>query len=283
MSLLFHMNEQQGYLTAVCIGRTIVILLMVITVFILIIKDKDIESDEELVTDISLVDNTGFGIAVPIIFLTMGFHLLIPDLIHSLENKKIQAKKLVLSALTAALCLTTLLGFFCIFGLNKPEPLITLNWKEYSNGEDLEDRKWWHYMIGGIISAFPAIDVTSVFAINIVTCADNINSLRRKNIKVGEDETLTILRIRALLLAITLIMPIYFYDLGFIFALAGCINMISVMCFIPAISIACLILVPEPCCYDNFLTSKGVLIFIFLVGVILVLVLWANFIGYFFY
>lgn len=283
MSMLLKMTDQQNYLTAVCIARIVVLLLMVITVLILIENDQDIEGDGELDPDLPLFEKTGFGIAAPIIFLSMGFHVLIPDLIESLEDKKKKAAKLILTTIFFALVLISIVGFCCIFGLNKPEPLITLNWKDYSNGEDLDDRVWWHYMVGGIISVFPAVDVTSIFALNIINCADNINSLRRKSIKFDEDQTLTVLRIRAILLAIALILPIYFYDLGVVFALSGCFSMITVMCFIPAIGIASLILVPEKCCYDNFLTSKKIATYIFLFGVVFMIALWVNFVGFFFY
>ena len=282
-SIMFKFTEQQGYLIGVCIARIVVILLMCVTCVILMVKDKDIESEEELDVDLPLADKEGFGVAVPIIMLSMGFHVLIPDLIHSLENKEKSAVKLINWTLAIAFVVLVSLGFCCVFGLNKPEPLITLNWMEYSNGQDLSERRWWHYMIGGIIGVYPALDVTSVFCVYIVNLADNINGLRKSSMKNNEDDTLVIFRIRGVLLAVTLLLPLYLYDLGIIFALAGCINLIVLMFFLPAIAIGSMILVPEQCCYDNFLASKNLLIIMFMFGTAFLIFLWANFIGYFFY
>ena len=282
-SMLFKFTEQQGYLIGVCIARSIVLILMSVSCLVLIANNKDIDSADELDVDLPLANKEGFGIAVPIILLSMGFHVLIPDMIHSLEDKEKKAVKLINWTLAIAFILLVFLGFCCVFGLNKPEPLITLNWMEYSNGQDLSERRWWHYMIGGVIGVYPALDVTSVFCVYIVNLADNINGLRKKSIKNNEDDTLVVFRIRGILLAITLLLPIYIYDLGIIFALAGCINLIVLMFFLPAIAIGSMILVPEPCCYDNFLASRNLLVILFMFGTVFLVFLWANFIGYFFY
>lgn len=281
--LVFEFNDQQSFLIAVGIGRILVILLMVCTIFVLIGKDKDSQSDDELDPDVQIAILSGFGVSVPIIFWTMGFHVLLPDLTHFLVDKKKNAQKVVVSALVLALSLIMLLGFTCLFGLNDTEPLVTLNWKDYSNGKALDDRSWTDYTIAAIISIYPAIDVTSVFAIYLANAADNLNALRMEKIIADSNHTSAILSIRSILIVVSLLVPMYFYDLGVIFALMGCISMVVVIFFIPALALASLALVPEKCCYDSFLTSHKVLIFFIVFGFFFLVLLWTSFIGSFFY
>lgn len=281
MTLYFHFTEQRWYLITVAIGRILAILLMAITSLVAIVEDRRIDDDESLDIDIETFHREGVGIAIPIIFLSMGFHIMIPELLEPLGNKAYSIKVIVLTffiafSMIVLLCLTT------VFGLNNVKPLVTLNWATYSNGVDPSDRAWWAYIIDGYVSLFPAIDVTSVFAILLCNSASNLKALSYETIDENNQSIDSNFKGKVFLLCLTLILPMYFYDIGVLFALAGCVNMIVLMFFISILGLASVAIVPEKCVFDNFLANKKVLIGVTICSLLILIYLWFSFLGYFF-
>ncbi|OMJ82078.1 hypothetical protein SteCoe_17353 [Stentor coeruleus] len=281
MTLFFHFTEQRWYLITVAFGRILAILLMAITSLIALGENQTLDDDESLKVDIEAFNREGVGIALPIIFLSMGFHIMIPELLEPLSNKAYSIKVIVLTFFIA-FCMIILLCLTTIFCLNNVKPLITLNWATYSNGVDPSDRAWWAYIIDGYVSLFPAVDVTSVFAILLCNSAANLNALSYETIDNKNNTNDDNFKGKVFLLCLTLILPMYFYDIGILFALAGCVNLIVLMFFISILGLASVTIVPEKCVFDNFLANKKVLIGVTICSMLILIYLWFSFLGYFF-
>ena len=95
MTLLYHFNESKLYLIGVCIGRMIIIVIMSFTAVNAYLTQKELNSSEDLNLNLHMVRLSGFGISAQIILLTMGFHVLIPEMLQPLKNKKKNSIKMI--------------------------------------------------------------------------------------------------------------------------------------------------------------------------------------------
>ena len=161
-----------------------------------------------------------------------------------------------------------LLGTTTLFGTSNVEQLSTLNWRNYSNGSEIPDRPWWTVWVDVIINISPALDVTSIFSITAANTADNIIALQFQELRDYVVDFNSLFKTRCAILLITILFPIYFYDLGIIFAYSGVVNVIFLMTFVFMFGISSLILVPQKCYYDNFLATHSVLIFLLFFSII---------------
>ena len=277
MTLVWHFSESRVYLETVCIARICVILIMSVTSLVAAISQTELDSDQEVDYQPVMVNLSGFGISVPIIYLTMGFHVLIPDILQPLQDKEKNSKKMIWYGFFISFCLIVLLGLTTIFGTEDVNRLSTLNWQNYSNGRGQDDKAWWTYGIVAIVSIFPAFDVTSIFSITAVNTVDNIIALKYQGLKDFTVDLTWIFWTRVVILTITLVVPMYFYDLGIIFALAGAINMLFILLFVVMFGIASVILIPQRCMFDNFLANLIVLRFLLGFSILFSLGMWASF------
>jgi len=221
-----------------------------------------------------------FGVSAPIIFLTMGFHLLIPDVYQALKNKTRNAPKLIVYSFSAAFFLILLLSLSLAFGTTEVKQLATLNFSGFSFGYSLQDRPYWTIATEFIISLYPCIDVTSIFSMTAVNVADNILALHFDGLGDFVVDKDKVFYMRAYILIISFWMSAIFYDLGVVFALAGSINMVFLFLFVIMFGIASVVLVPEKMQFDNFLANRKILIIFFLVSFCFLAVMWVSFISY---
>lgn len=282
MTLIWHFSENKAYLITVCIVRILVVLVMGVTSVIASVTKTELDTNDSLNIDLPVVRLSGFGISVPIIYLTMGLHVLIPDLLQPLKHKHKNAVKMLWYSFFISFCMIVLIGTSTIFACEDIQRLSTLNWQNYSNGENSDNRPWWTYIISLTINIFPAFDVTSIFSITAVNTVDNILALKYSGLKEFVVHVDWIFWTRVVILAITLIVPVFLYDLGIIFALAGAINMLFILLFVVMFGIASVALVPELCPYDNFLTRPEVLRTLLVLHLMFVATMWGSFISHFF-
>ena len=235
---------------------------MAVTSLIAIVSNTEIDSSNDLTSNVPMSDPTGLGVSITILYLTLGYHTLIPDIIHPLNNKKRNAESMIFYVFGISGFFVLLTGLSTIFAVEDVQRLSSLNWIEYSNGENDGEREWWTYAAGWIIGIFPAFDVTSVYSIMVENVVDNANAIRYHGLKDYSSDITWIFWAKVCVLVVTLVAPMYFYDLGLILAVAGTGNLIFILIFIGMFGIASLMLVPQKCGFDNFLTNLVVLRFL---------------------
>lgn len=280
MTLLWHFTDSKAYLLGVCIARIIVVIIMIATAVKAGITGTQLNSNEDIVSTVPFANFHAFGIGVPIIFLTMGFHLLIPDVEQPLKNKEKNSVKMLLYGFSTAFLIIVLLSLSMIYGCSEVETLATLNWKNYSNGGPVDGRPLWTAAIEMLVMIFPCVDITSIFAMTTVNTADNIIALHFDGLQDYCVEPERIFRTRVFILIVSIFVPMYFYDLGIVFAVAGAINIVFIFLFIIMFGIASKILIPEVGLYDNFLANKNFLRIFLVVSLIFCVKMWVNLINY---
>jgi amino acid permease len=266
LSLFFHFTEHKNMIITCCFLRILVILTMIVTAIYSYTQGQELDSDEDLSVSSSDFDLYGIGVTSSIMFLTIGYHILIPEMIQPLKNKEKNAVPMVLIVLTLGFLLSVALGITMCLTLSNIEQQITLNWKYYSNGENPSDRDWWAYIIDGVISVFPAIDVLSQIFLSVSNVTDNIVSVTYADLKQFDVDST--------------IVPLYFYDLGYFLSITGNLVVTMNVLFINSFALASLTLVPQKCPYDNFIASKKFITFYFILTSLFMIIEWVGFISF---
>lgn len=280
MTLLFHFTESTFYLLTVAVTRTILILFMSFLCVVAYVSGTSLGSSEFYEPASVPVNFSYFGVSVPIIFLTMGFHLLIPDVYQALKDKNHNAQKLIVYSFSSAFFLIVLLSLSLAFGCTEVKQLATLNFSGFSFGYSQSERPYWTIVAEFIINLYPCIDVTSIFSMTAVNVADNILALHFDGLDDFVIDKDKVFYMRAYILIISFWLSAYFYDLGVVFALAGSINMVFLFLFVIMFGIASVVLVPEKMQFDNFLAGKKFLIAFLFASLILLTAMWVSFISY---
>lgn len=280
MTLLFHFTESTFYLLAVAITRTFMICFMAFLCIFAFVSNTSLISSDVYETQSPAFNIMNFGVSAPIIFLTMGFHLLIPDVYQALKDKPQNAPKLIVFSFSAAFFLIVLLSLSLAFGSTEVKQLATLNFSGFTFGHSILNRPYWTFVAEFLISLYPCIDVTSIFSMTAVNVADNILALHFDGLGDFVVDKDKVFYMRAYILIISFFMSGYFFDLGVVFALAGSINMVFLFLFVIMFGIASSALVPEKMQFDNFLANRGFLIGFFFVSLCFLTVMWISFISY---
>ena len=70
------------------------------------------------------------------------------------------------------------MGIIGGFAIEDIEKMITLNWRDYSAGEDPDDRENWCYLLAYTVVLLPAVDMVTSFPIVSSNLCDNILSYK---------------------------------------------------------------------------------------------------------
>ncbi|OMJ78635.1 hypothetical protein SteCoe_21512 [Stentor coeruleus] len=280
LSLFFHFTEHKYLIITCCLLRITVILTMIITAIYSYSKNEELDSDEELSVSSTSFELYGIGVTSSIMFLTIGYHILIPEMIQPLKNKEKNAIPMILIVLTLGFILSVALGITMCLTLNDVQQQITLNWKYYSNGKNPSDRDWWAYIIDAVISICPAIDVLSQIFLSVSNVTDNIVSVTYADLKEFDVDKKFIFKIRIIVIIVSTFIPLYFYDLGYFLSITGNFVVTMNVLFINSFALASLTLVPQKCPYDNFIASKKFTIFFFILTLLFMIVEWIGFLSF---
>ena len=280
MTLLFHFTESTFYLICVAFSRILVILFMAGTAIWAYVTSTSLTSADYLDHTSVPFNVSSFGLSVPIIFLTMGFHLLIPDVYQALKDKRKNAGNLIIYSFSIAFSLIVLLSLSMALGCEEVKQLATLNWSGFTMGYSMESRPYWTIILEFLISIYPCIDVTSIFSMTAVNVADNILALQFHGLDDFVVEPDKVFYMRSWILIISLWFSVYFYDLGIVFALAGSINIVFLFLFVIMFGIASIVIVPGKKEFDNFLAHRKFLLWLLIGSLLFLIGMWGSFIRY---
>jgi amino acid permease len=280
ITFILELEEQSSYILIVVTIRMCAIFTICFTSLYSLYKNQDFVTGNPINTDVKVFDFKGIGETFPVLFFALTFHNMIPDMMQPLKDKKENGIKMVIITLLVSSALILFISLGTIFAVNKPESLITLNWSNYSNGK--KDREWWTYLLDISINLCPAIDATSILTVYINNISGNLLSLLNKGLEDSKGQNYLLVKIKFLVLVVTLAFSLVFYDQGALLSLSGNFFITITLIFIVLFSLASLKLVPQKCHYDNFLSSKSFLKPFLWFNVLIVFCAWAGFfISYF--
>ncbi|OMJ89195.1 hypothetical protein SteCoe_8669 [Stentor coeruleus] len=277
LSLFFHFYEHKNLQITTCFIRLFMIFLMIGTALSAYLQDKDIDSDNSADVSSKAFNLPGFGVTSAIMYFTIGGHIIIPDLIQPLKNKEKNVIPMITFVLIISWILCITFGLTLSLTVSDIEPQITLNWKNYSNGENPSDREWWAYIVDVVISIFPAIDILSQIFISVTNISDNIIAVTYKDLKTFDVDKSLVFKIRIVIILISTIIPMIFFDLGFLLAITGNLIITFNIFTINPAALASLTLVPQKCPYDNFISKKSFIIVFFIITSAFIVVQWTSF------
>ena len=220
-----HVTEQLPLLIAIASARLLAISIMIITCLIALSWNQEINNNETLHVDTDYFKDTGFSVAFFMLFMSLSFHIFIPDVIHSYEDKHIDSLEAIVTAILISTVIIITLGTVVSFTINDVEQVATINWSDFSNGSDHSDREWWTVAVEYFVGAIPALGVISMFSIIAINTADNVESLITDHHKSHKDHN-SLWKYRAFVLAVSLSVPLFLYDMWILFAVSGFFSLI---------------------------------------------------------
>ena len=154
------------------IFRIVAFSIMIITAAVALATDSELEEEGANEADPVAADLSKFGRIFFIIMLASLFENTIPTTNSFVNNKSKYLPRILIMCCFTFCILYTVLGMVLAFGVEDLEEMATLNWSDYSAGND--DRAWWTYLISNLVILLPAVDVSSAFPIVAGNLADNL-------------------------------------------------------------------------------------------------------------
>lgn len=270
--VLIGLKEQAGIQAAMSVMRFVVIGVLICTSLAARISDTSLDSSDENQGELPFFNIFGVGLTLPIIFMASAFHSTIPNTIQYVRNKNTNVPLIINSAIATVTVIFVVLGLAVPLGVSDIEGMITINYIDYTGGQD--EQSWWSYIIMYTIVLFPAFDVLSVFPILAINLSDNLISLTYGKF---DDNTVTqkgflIYRLVVVILPITT--AVFVYNLGLILDFTGSVALLASGVFIPLMSISSRKLVPQHGDFDYWFSSDIWAWFILISSILLFLVIW---------
>jgi hypothetical protein len=202
----------------------------VITSFIVIVSNKNLDDDDNNKAKLVLFDFNGAGVAFSIILLANYYQPFIPNAVQWMANKEINGPLAINWAVGIVSILYLLLG-------------IVVSMAVYD-------------LILYLIILFPAFDILSIFPLVVITLSDNIMSLF--DISESEEHIVSnkfiFFRISSVLLPILLAAIIY--NLGFLNNITGLFSILTVGIYLPSLALASKKIIPQKTEYDSYFSSE---------------------------
>mmetsp|Transcript_5906 Transcript_5906/g.8760 ORF Transcript_5906/g.8760 Transcript_5906/m.8760 type:complete len:398 (-) Transcript_5906:16-1209(-) len=167
--------EQVWWQGSTCAARFLVITILIVTSLVAIFSDTKISDNEEIDHSPPVFEVPQLGIIVSVTLVAFSFQYGIPNICEALKDKEKDIPRVSLWAIGTVSVLYTLLGLVVPFAVEDIDPMVTLDWENYSGGSS--ERSWWAYGVASFVLIFPAIDITSIFPILSIILTDNLISV----------------------------------------------------------------------------------------------------------
>jgi hypothetical protein len=175
--------------------------------------------------NIGLFNFSGFAVGFAPSILGLGAAYNLPDIIQPLQ-KKSEASFVVFWSFTICMLGYLLLGILGALSFDEVNPLVTLNWYEFtgcgktgwSSCSDGSERSWIGALVQLIVLLYPVLNALAAFPLVCVTMGDNWKHLLPHKLH-GIKWVSTLLRLVAAMLPVTL--AFIFKKLDLIFIVSG--------------------------------------------------------------
>lgn len=270
--VIIELKEQDKLQAFMSFNRFLVIFLMLGTSIAAISTNKSLTDSGSNDGGLKFADSFGIGITLPVIYCSNAYLYHFPVIIQHIESKSSYVPWIIHSTIIITNILYTLMGILVPLAVEDPEGLATLSWIDYTGG--FTNQSWWSLLIMYIIILFPAIATLTAFQFVTVSACDNILSMIHGKYSKESISKKKIILYRFLIIFLSILTAVFFYDLGWIFDYIGLGLIIVYGIFIPSMTIASRKLIPQHGDYDNFLTSKVWSFLIFLTSLIFFITSW---------
>lgn len=232
--------EEQLILQAIMLGARLVVLLMIYTISIYAIATHtSIKGTDYNPAELPIKANWRLSaVVMSIVMFAQLYHLQFPNIIEAVQDKTKNLPRLVLSSGFVCTVLYTGIGMLASIAVPNISQASTLSFGLYCPNTNPLERPWWAYLVGYIISFFPAADVFSVFPILSVSLADNWLSLYYGSTPKSQIPRRWFLVFRSLAVVIPICMAIVLYMLDEIISFSGMSGAFLTFIMIPIMNIA---------------------------------------------
>lgn len=172
----FPMNEHKYVQVSLSIFRFVVFILMIITGLYAIITNSKLSGSGQRDTSPAFFELEYLGRVLFIVIFASLYENIIPTATSFVKNKAQNMPKLINSAIITFNILYILVGLV-ISHADKPSAMASLNWRNYTAGEENSNRSWITFIISYFIVLLPAFDLLSSYPLVAINFSDNLMSI----------------------------------------------------------------------------------------------------------
>ena len=170
----FHLHEHRYLQITMTFFRFIVIVLMLIASLYSILSDTNLENSLAVEANPPIINSNHFGEAFSVILFASLFQNIIPTSTSFVKDKSRDMKKMIISSVMTFNILYVLVGIVLCFAIKDPHSMVSLNFRNYSAGEEQVNRAWWTHIVSYSIVVLPALDMMSSFPLIATNFSDNL-------------------------------------------------------------------------------------------------------------
>ncbi|CAG9319911.1 unnamed protein product [Blepharisma stoltei] len=247
--------EQLAFQITMCAVRILVIVTIVGTSIYAIASDTKLDDTGSNDADPDIVNPWRLGLCFPIIVMALFFHNTIPTTTQHVRDKPKSIPLIAWTVLITTSLFYLSIGLIVPFAADEVEKMVSLNWTDYSAGEDPDKRSWWAYVISYFVLLLPAFDVMSIFPIIAINCSDNLMSLKYGHFGDEEISKKHWVLYRLAVAIPPILIALFVYDLSYISEITGSLMFLSLGVYIPLFCLVTKRLVDRPSPYDGWFSS----------------------------
>lgn len=222
------LKEQKSFQVTMCIMRFVIMSLIIICCFMAILREKEIDSDEELKARPALFEPTNSGKTIPIIIFALLYQLQLPSIAELIKDKGKNLTRIVALIGVVSFFSYGALGIIVPFAIDDLRSEVSINFRNYSAGYN--ETNFAMQFVSMVIVLFPAFDVISCFPLSSISLADNWKEmLYGKNEVPKSRDNL----IKGLISVFPVIIAFFTYDLGKILNIAGLLPLLNFNIVVP--------------------------------------------------
>ena len=173
----YPIREHKHFQVTLTIFRIIVITIMILTSLSALLTDSSLESSDPNGSSPETLRIDRLGRIFFIVIFASLYENIIPTATSFVKNKAQDMPKLINSAIATFNLLYVLTGLVLAFSIKNPSSMASLNWRNYSAGQDQSSRSWWTYIISYLVVLLPAFDLISSYPIMAFNFSDNLMSI----------------------------------------------------------------------------------------------------------
>lgn len=170
----FHLHDHKYIQISLTLFRFIVIALMLVASLYAIVSNTNLENSGAVEASPPIISSSKFSEAFFVIIFASIFQNIIPTSTSFVKDKSRDMKKMIISSVMTFNILYLLVGIILSFAIKDPHSMVSLNFRNYSAGEEQIDRAWWTNIVSYSIVLLPALDMLSSFPLIAINFSDNL-------------------------------------------------------------------------------------------------------------
>ena len=272
----FHIKEQKWLQVLAFVFRFLFFFLIFLTCIIALASNSELEEDSEINADPDLFNIYKIGYIIPVVCLVTFNQNTLSTTTAFIKDRSSNVTKVINTTMLTVFILEAGIGLFANYSIESIEKMVSLNWRDYSAGEDPSQKSQWCYVVVYTVVLLPAVVVSSIFPILCSNLCDNILSFEygydsKEDLKSAGDKQKAYVICKLCITTLVMIIAFVEHDIAIFLDLAGCLCIITNGMFVPVFCMAASHIIPAKTQFDFKYNYQISIASIFIAGFVLII------------